>query len=1117
MSQRIQHKRSSLPGKRPDGSYLEPGELALNTNSADPGVFFETNDGAIAKVGPTSMGVTAPQSEVGFGPGESWFDTGNATLNFWNQNTGQWEQAARPASNSYTIFVDSNSPSASDDLTNDGIARPFATLNRACIEVARRTILRQRDDDPLNARHSIILLPGTNIAHNEPGLTAKQFEEIIEPFQENQALTLNVLRYFNAVSGGVILPRGASIYGYDLRKTEIRPTFYPHWSREGISLGNIAPRTAIVKWTGNAFLNNVTFKDKTTAISVSNISGVDDEVAVLTSLHPHGCRSFLLEDGNAITGDTVNLTYPEGVSRSYDGKAIAAQGTYYVEPLSVRTFHLRKTDGSVLLRRDLPQAPGPNTAPPEFVQLEFTNSSHHRLSAVSYATKAELNEFYAKVQRAFSTLNYDGESNNSEINTGENAIVAPTPSIATVEVDSVSNGSPYALNVSLRSNWGMCGITNNGASVTGFKSVLASNFTSVSLQNDSEVFDVYYNKKWLPLKTAYAKANNVQLSTVTNDEALSFLVESVKLENLRFYYSHALDIASSDDKSSGLVDEISDTRHYSVMCENNGFVQIAQSFAVGPAVNYWAKSGGNLSISSANSNFGGQALRAEGFAGIGTSGGSEAPDRNFNMLGIRRPLAVSVSELKDTNNHKKIYINAGITSITSTTITLSQPFDKTAILPFTLKPGTAIWVDNIITGTPVKAILGSDPISSDGLTLTVSSNDMDGEDPANLSALYVRRFSDPRRDSDRTYSLWLTNTSNSHRPPAPGSVLRYSESPSPSSQNILVPGRQLDPGENGGWNHVFAVQGSMTRTDGDNPNEGGSDSVFPMERSTEYYVSLKLTDSFGAWGGSFQTPTSDDLTYSQGSYITSLDRPFYAAHNEISEVAVSPEEIQSVWERSRTFAICQPFDEAYFPAGFDLTKDPNENNYAEGSTYLRGIGVDRNNYHIDLAIDEDDGSDTLGLEGLGPLANYVDPDLLDPSFSHSKEAVVRFLNLLGYETAAIESLLKPQPWHLRNLSSGSLPALSGKGYALSTGRWPLEFNRSSKIVCSNHFWEWVGYFAYSKGLPQYQDNPLSRRQKYDYILSEAWGGEIACSGTTESGERVENGVITVDGRGVKLP
>ena len=67
MAQRIQNKRSSIAGKRPDGSYLEPGELALNTNASDPGVYFEVNDGSVVKAGPTYIGDSQPLSNIAYG------------------------------------------------------------------------------------------------------------------------------------------------------------------------------------------------------------------------------------------------------------------------------------------------------------------------------------------------------------------------------------------------------------------------------------------------------------------------------------------------------------------------------------------------------------------------------------------------------------------------------------------------------------------------------------------------------------------------------------------------------------------------------------------------------------------------------------------------------------------------------------------------------------------------------------------------------------------------------------------------------------------------------------------------------------------------------------------
>ena len=93
MSQRIQNKRSSIAGKRPDGSYLEPGELALNTNASDPGVYFEVNDGSVVKAGPTYIGDSQPQSNIAYGQGETWLDSGNGTFKVYSSESEKWLEA----------------------------------------------------------------------------------------------------------------------------------------------------------------------------------------------------------------------------------------------------------------------------------------------------------------------------------------------------------------------------------------------------------------------------------------------------------------------------------------------------------------------------------------------------------------------------------------------------------------------------------------------------------------------------------------------------------------------------------------------------------------------------------------------------------------------------------------------------------------------------------------------------------------------------------------------------------------------------------------------------------------------------------------------------------------
>ena len=56
------HIRSATANKRPTTSIAD-GQLAINTNTASPGLFFKDSAGTgIVKVGPVHVGTTAPNS-----------------------------------------------------------------------------------------------------------------------------------------------------------------------------------------------------------------------------------------------------------------------------------------------------------------------------------------------------------------------------------------------------------------------------------------------------------------------------------------------------------------------------------------------------------------------------------------------------------------------------------------------------------------------------------------------------------------------------------------------------------------------------------------------------------------------------------------------------------------------------------------------------------------------------------------------------------------------------------------------------------------------------------------------------------------------------------------------
>ena len=1144
MAQRIQNKRSSIAGKRPEGRYLEPGEIALNTNALDSGVYFETNDGSIAKAGPTFPGINPPISEVGYGNGEAWLDTGNQTFNTYSTAVDEWIPALSPffGGSTTAIFVGTEFPEATDDLSNDGKARPFASINRACLEVARRSILRNRQDDPLNNRFSIMLLPGRNVVHNEPGTEVNSYVDNSVKFTENQSLSIEDLAKFNPTTGGLPLPRGTSLFGLDLRKTVIVPSYFPFWSRDAYTGGpeSLASRSSIIKWTGNSFASQITFFDKVSSISVKEISSDDalNGAAILTALRPHGLNS---------NSEEVTLVYPEEVSQEYKGEQTVSQsGVYYASPIDEFRFYLRKdsSDGLLIQRTQLPEFPSAGSDPSEFLRFTLTLSTHHRLSAISFCPETELNNYYTKVQHAFGNLDFGNTFDNANVAPGESVIVNPVPTTPVAGTDTVKNGSPYIYNVSLRSNFGMCGLTHDGDKAGGFKSALSCNFTTVSLQNDPEVFEVYLSTQdrigWFSLRQAAAFSGSVNVTEITDAEAIDYLINKVDLQHVRYFYRDAEDVLVGNIPfSSGLVDDRSDTRHYNTLCDNNSFTQIVSSFAIGPAVNYWARGGGRITVANANSNFGGQAIRSEGFSGIGTTGGSQAPDRGFTIQGVRCPVSLNKRDVSNPRNQVQLFLNTGIRSVDPTlhTITLNDPVDPSVVYPYTLKTGSAIWILDITAGVRIYSILEdfagtSSPISSDGLQLQLSSTN-DGitsiSDPTVLSAPYIRRFEDPRNREERTYYLWIQNTSDTHRPPQSSFVARYSDQPQAGTERLILPGRQLDPGQSGGWNQTFTVAGALTKEDGDNPNIAPNQNIPSSRSSGGYYIALRLCDSFGPWIGGYELPENAPIgdtipgvqQYARGSFSTSLGYNFYALNPElqVGANAVDPSaQGSNRWAPSKPYEYSQLTTDAFIPYdAYPASADPWTETYNESASYLRGVGVEKSSYFSRLVADEDDGTDDLGL-GFVVSPTSGGPELTS-SYAHSKLALARFIRLLGYSQDDIETLLVPRLATQRNVIVGSQSwptFIPGEGNAESEGNWSLEFNQPSSVLSTNHTWEWAGYFNYTKGLPEYQSSPLSKRLRFDYILSESWGGVAIASGANESGEFILSGFTQVreDGRNI---
>jgi hypothetical protein len=226
---KIIFKRSSVLGKRPTGANLDPGEVGLNTNSEQPGLFFETDNGSVVKAGPAAYLNEEPT--VSPARGELWVDRDTKSLNI-GTDLNTWQKVAAPflgGTGGYTVFVAPEYPNATDSQANDGQTVPFLTINRAVIEVTKQIIVEANNNTSSgNNRYLIVLAPGRHCVVNGPGQTTASFTvDYASPYS---SVTQAQIQQFNPVQGGLILPRGVSIIGMDLKKCEVRPTYVPKYT-----------------------------------------------------------------------------------------------------------------------------------------------------------------------------------------------------------------------------------------------------------------------------------------------------------------------------------------------------------------------------------------------------------------------------------------------------------------------------------------------------------------------------------------------------------------------------------------------------------------------------------------------------------------------------------------------------------------------------------------------------------------------------------------------------------------------------------------------------------------------------------------------------------------------
>jgi len=596
------------------------------------------------------------------------------------------------------IYVNPDDFDASDAIDNRGNSalRPFKTIQRAFLEVARFSYRVGLSNDEFDA-FSIMLYPAEYVIDNRPG---DVLYTNVAPIDENSNLDItspnNVLYKYNSIEGGVIVPRGCSLVGTDLRRTKIIPKYVPYpttYAAKGINTEDqVPPRSAIFKVTGGTYFWQFSFFDG----AEEGVYFKPDSVETLAPKYSHHrLTCFEFADGlnslsTLITGGTVPNADYSAVPNILERTDLEI----YYQKISKAFATIPDTSGDpatdqIQARVEENRIVGPISDEYRILQItrngqtatavtvdEFDNPREHgfsvgvniNISGVTGSTGPQSEVDAGLYNGSFTVTSASGNVFTYQMQ-GEPTGNAVGSNISVkTEIDTVDSASPYAFNLSLRSVWGMNGMHADGSKATGFKSMVVAQFTGLSLQKDDRAF-VRYNA-----------------STGNYDEA----------------------VAGDGAHLDGFAEYRKGWAHEHIKCSNDAFIQAVSVFAVGYGTHFTAESGGDMSITNSNSNFGNTALRSAGFKAKAFS-----KDKAGEITHIIPPKALNVISTTATGTNS------------TSTITLANDGSVNGIIQGMTVTGTGIGtgatVGSINTNTRVITLTATN-------TSTVNGNVIFGEE-----------------------------------------------------------------------------------------------------------------------------------------------------------------------------------------------------------------------------------------------------------------------------------------------------------------------------------------------------------------------------------------------------
>tara|TARA_Y100001970_G_scaffold285277_1_gene404497 strand:- start:3261 stop:9197 length:5937 start_codon:yes stop_codon:yes gene_type:complete len=492
------------------------------------------------------------------------------------------------------LYVNPNDLDATDSIENQGnsLTRPFKTIQRALMEASRFSYQRGLNNDRFG-KTTILLYPGEHTVDNRPGfipdgannyrLRSGATSDDLPAFDLTTNLDLsspnNQLYKLNSIHGGVIIPRGTSLVGLDLRKTKIRPKYVPNPENDNIE------RTALFRVTGECYFwqftvfdadpNGSCYKDYTQNAFVPNFS----HHKLTTFEYADGTNNVsITDDFMTFETDRTDLDmYYEKISLVYgqsSGRAISPD--------------YPSSDIDIEAKIDEHRIVGSTGETVGITSIKAGDGivSTAIVTVTTASAIAGLDVDTPFRVTGLSATGYNGQFvvsekvNSTEIkyqvqNAPTNALPSVTGSTLSLQSDTVTSSSPYIFNCSLRSVYGMCGLHADGSKATGFKSMVVAQFTGIGLQKDNAAF-------------------------------IKFDSDEGKYKD----YTETTDSNLSTNSSAVFKPAY---KNYHIKASNNAVIQAVSIFAIGYAEHFTTHSGADMSITNSNSNFGARALIAQGY------------------------------------------------------------------------------------------------------------------------------------------------------------------------------------------------------------------------------------------------------------------------------------------------------------------------------------------------------------------------------------------------------------------------------------------------------------------------------------------------------------------------